>query len=106
MEGLKANLLSIGQFCDDLHEVKFSKECCSIYSPTKKCIIKGLRLADNCYCIDALPSTVCHHTLLDDVELWNQRLRHFNFTELHRITQHEVVRGVPKLANGQGLICG
>ena len=26
VEGLNANLLSIGQFCDDLHEVKFSKE--------------------------------------------------------------------------------
>ena len=26
VEGLKANLLSIGEFCDDLHEVKFSKE--------------------------------------------------------------------------------
>ena len=49
---------------------------------------------------------MCHRTLLDGVELWHQRLGHVNFKDLHRITQHEIVRGVPKLANGQGLICG
>ena len=29
-----------------------------------------------------------------------------NFTNLHRITKNEIVRGVPKLSNGQGLVCG
>ena len=106
VKGLKANLLSIGQFCDGMHEVKFSKECCSIFNPSGQCIVKGSRSTDNCYCIETLPSTVCNRVLLDDVELWHQRLGHVNFSDLHRITKHEIVRGVPKLANGNGLICG
>ena len=51
VEGLKANLLIINQFCDKFQEVNFLKKCCSIYSFTGKCIVKGSRSADNCYCI-------------------------------------------------------
>ncbi|XP_058185822.1 uncharacterized protein LOC131303049 [Rhododendron vialii] len=72
VEGLKANLLSIGQFCDNMHEVNFSKNNCSIINAS---------------------------------EIWHQRLGHLNFPELHRITKNDIVRGVPKLANGQGLVC-
>ena len=60
VEGLKENLLSVSQFCDDMQEIKFSKECCSIYSSTGKCIVKRSRSADDWFWIDTLPTTVCH----------------------------------------------
>ena len=55
LEGLKANLLSIGQFCDDSYEVKFSKDCCSIFNSSGECIVKGSRSVDNCYCVETIP---------------------------------------------------
>ncbi|XP_058189179.1 uncharacterized protein LOC131306771 [Rhododendron vialii] len=105
VEGLKANLLSIGQFCDNMHEVNFSKNNCSIVDASGLCVVKGVRSSNNCYCVEIAGSNVCHRVLLDDVEIWHQRIGHVNFPELHRITKNEIVRGVPKLANGQGLVC-
>ncbi|XP_058222995.1 uncharacterized protein LOC131332716 [Rhododendron vialii] len=87
VEGLKANLLSIGQFCDNMHEVNFSKDNCSIIDAKGVCVVKGIRSSDNCYCVETARSNVCHRVLLDDVEIWHQCLGHVNFPELHRITK-------------------
>lgn len=43
VEGLKANLLSIGQFCDNMHEVHFSKIGCSIVDASGVCVVTRIR---------------------------------------------------------------
>lgn len=60
VEGLKANLLSIGQFCDNMHEVNFSENNCSIIDASGVCVVKGVRSSDNCYCVEIAGSNVCH----------------------------------------------
>ncbi|KAI8568815.1 hypothetical protein RHMOL_Rhmol02G0229600 [Rhododendron molle] len=60
VEGLKANLLSIGQFCANMHEVNFSKNNCSIVDASSVCVVKGVRSSDNCYCIELASSNVSH----------------------------------------------
>ena len=70
--GLKENLLSIGQFCDNSHEVHFSREHCTILNADGECVVRGVRSIDNCYCVDTMPMNVCNRILLDDVELWHQ----------------------------------
>ncbi|KAG5531907.1 hypothetical protein RHGRI_026496 [Rhododendron griersonianum] len=60
VEGLKANLLSIGQFCDTMHKVNFSKNNCSIVDASGVCVVKGVRSSDNCYCVEIAGSNVCH----------------------------------------------
>ncbi|XP_058180238.1 uncharacterized protein LOC131298786 [Rhododendron vialii] len=69
VDGLKANLLSIGQFCDNEHNVQFSKDTCSVLNSKGECVVKGIRSSDNCYCVEPHPSNMCHRVLLDDVEL-------------------------------------
>jgi hypothetical protein len=49
VEGLKANLLSISQFCDNDLVVQFSKEECSIFDAQGKWLMGGDRTSDNCY---------------------------------------------------------
>ena len=49
IEGLKANLISISQLCEqDLH-VKFSKNKCLMFDKSENCVMEGSRSSDNCY---------------------------------------------------------
>lgn len=49
VEGLKANILSINQICDQNLSVKFSKKKYEIYLANGDCILEGIRTEDNCY---------------------------------------------------------
>jgi hypothetical protein len=53
-EGLKANLLSISQFCDDDLVVQFSKKECNIFDNKGKWLMGGERTSDNCYGLPGL----------------------------------------------------
>ena len=49
VDGLKANLLSISQMCDNGAEVRFSKEKCIVSDNDGNCMMQGMRTSDNCY---------------------------------------------------------
>ncbi|KAI3465123.1 hypothetical protein Pfo_021786 [Paulownia fortunei] len=49
VEGLKANLISISQLCDQNLFVKFTKDIYQVFDETNKCVLTGLRSFDNCY---------------------------------------------------------
>jgi hypothetical protein len=97
VEGLKANLLSISQFCDNDLVVQFSKEECSIFDAHGKWLMGGDRTSDNCYGITPTMQTKCHKTSVDIGELWHQRLGHLNYHDLIKIAKKEVVSDLPKL---------
>jgi hypothetical protein len=48
VEGLKANLLSISQLCDNDLVVQFSKKECNIFDSSGKWLMGGERTVDNC----------------------------------------------------------
>jgi hypothetical protein len=56
VEGLKANLFSISQVCDNDLVVKFSKKECNIFDSSGKWLMGGERTADNCYDLLGLTS--------------------------------------------------
>ena len=58
IKGLKANLLSITQICDEDFLVQFSKKGCLILSEEGVQVLKGLRTIDNCYGI--VPKQMYH----------------------------------------------
>jgi hypothetical protein len=71
VEGLKANLLSISQFCDNDLVVQFSKKECNIFDSSGKWLMGGERNADNCYGLPGLtsnPQIICNKTIVDDSE--------------------------------------
>ncbi|XP_019158013.1 PREDICTED: uncharacterized protein LOC109154740 [Ipomoea nil] len=43
VKGLKANLISISQLCDDNLQVKFSKDSCHVYDQNNQCMMQGNR---------------------------------------------------------------
>ncbi|KAG2708148.1 hypothetical protein I3760_05G178300 [Carya illinoinensis] len=66
VNGLKANLLSISQFCDNNFSVQFSKDECSLYDKGGEWVLKGTRTSDNCYGISPKPLEKCHRVTLDE----------------------------------------
>ena len=78
IKGLKSNLLSITQICDEDFLVQFSKKGCLILSEEGVQVLKGLRTTDNCYGIVPKPNVSCRSARVNLLELWLQRFRHAN----------------------------
>jgi hypothetical protein len=107
VEGLKANLISISQFCDDDLVVQFSKKECNIFDNNGKWLMGGEMTSDNCYGLPGLSSNsqiICNKATIDDSELWHQRLGHLNFTDMLKIASKEVITDLPKMKDtGKGV---
>lgn len=109
VEGLKANLLSISQYCDNDLVVQFFKKECNIFDSGGKWLMGGERTVDNCYGLPGLttdPQIFFNKATIDDSELCHQRLGHLNFSDMLKIVGKDIVKGLPKMEkNGRG-ICG
>ena len=105
VKGLKANLLSISQFCDSDHTVTFSKNNCKILNDKGKCIITGFRIPDNCYTVKT-GSETCNIVRMDDNEIWHNRMGHVSYDILGRLSSKDIVRGIPKIKPISSVVCG
>jgi hypothetical protein len=88
VEGLKANLLSISQFCDNDLVVQFSKNECNIFDSSGKWLMGGEITVDNCCGLPGVttdPLIFCNKATIDESELWHQRLGHLNFSDMLKI---------------------
>jgi hypothetical protein len=100
VEGVKENLLSISQFCDNDLVVQFSKKECNIFDSTEKWLMGGERTVDSCYGLPGLtsePQIICNKATIDDSELRHQRLGHLNFANMLKIASKEIIRDLPKM---------
>ena len=96
VDGLKANLLSINQICDNGLNVLFTKYECEILDGGDDCMCVGVRTADNYYGLTPSISNKCFSAKIDQVDLWHQRLRHASHKQLEKIFKCDVVIGLPK----------
>jgi hypothetical protein len=105
--GLKANLLSISQFCDNDLVVQFSKKECNIFDSSGKWLMGGEGTIDNWYGLPGLtskPQIICNKAIIDDSELCHQKLGHLNFTNMLKIANKEIVKDLPKMEKtGKGV---
>ena len=69
VDGLKANLLSISQICDNGLNVLFTKYECEILDGGGDCMCIGVRTADNCYGITSSISNKCFSAKINQVDL-------------------------------------
>ncbi|XP_019164471.1 PREDICTED: uncharacterized protein LOC109160643 [Ipomoea nil] len=49
VRGLKANLISISQLCDQNWNVCFNRDCCRVSDKADQVVMEGTRSSDNCY---------------------------------------------------------
>ena len=68
VDGLKANLLSISQACDNGLNMLFTKYECDILDGGGDCICVGIRTVDNCYGITPSISHKCYSAKIIQVD--------------------------------------
>ncbi|KAG9444345.1 hypothetical protein H6P81_015685 [Aristolochia fimbriata] len=70
VKGLRANLISISQLCDQNLVVQFTKEGCCVSNFKNQSILKGARTADNCYQLQTRRR--CNYSNTSDMSLWHK----------------------------------
>ena len=72
VEGLRVNLLSISQICDQDFMVLFSKGKCLVMNKSGKKLIIVVRTLDNFYGLVPDADIVCNSIHLPNEDLWHQ----------------------------------
>ena len=93
VDGLKANLISISQLCDDNLNVSFTRNECLVQDRERKCILCGKRTSSNCYCVYPNPKIICNNASINTNDLWYQRLGHMNTKDLDKLVRKNLDRG-------------
>ena len=106
VDGLKANLLSISQICDNGLNVLFTKYECEILDGGGDCMCVGVRTADNCYGLTPSISNKCFSAKTDQVDLWHQRLGHASQKQLEKISKCDAIVSLLKFEKIDKCICG
>ena len=97
IKGLKANLLSITQICDEDFLVQFSKKGCIIINEERIQVLEGNRTRDNCYGVVPTASISCRSACVDMLELWHHRFGHANFKQVAKVSKLKQLRDFQSL---------
>ena len=106
VEGLRVNLLSISQICDQDFILLFSKGKCLVMDESRKKLISGVRTLDNCYGLVLDVDIVCNSICLPNEDVWHQRMGHASYEHLSIVSKHESILGIPKLNRVSNVVCG
>lgn len=83
VEGLKHNLLSVSQICDQQHHVVSSTKDCDIRnSSLGELVAKGATTPHNIYILRRIHEDKCYLSQIDESWLWYKRLGHISFDNL------------------------
>ncbi|GJX77070.1 retrovirus-related pol polyprotein from transposon TNT 1-94 [Tanacetum coccineum] len=110
VEGLRHNLLFVGQFYDPDLEVAFRKHKCYVWNLDGDDLLSGSR-DTNLYTIlldDMLKSSpICLLSKASKTKswLWHRQLSHLNFGTLNQLAKQGLVRGLPKLKFEKDHLC-
>ncbi|KZV36891.1 retrovirus-related Pol polyprotein from transposon TNT 1-94, partial [Dorcoceras hygrometricum] len=107
-DNLKYNLISISQLCDKGYIVKFQQHTCTVQSPSGLTVLVGKR-SGNTYIIDRSdqqePEQLCLAAGSSKSWLWHQRMNHLHFKTIAKLSQHDLVSGLPKISFSKDKIC-
>jgi len=107
VEGLKHNLLSISQLCDSGFEVIFKPNICEVrQTSSNKLFFSGSR-KKNLYVLDLndMPAESCFMSLEKDKWIWHKRAGHISMKTIAKLSQLDLVRGLPKISFEKDKIC-
>ena len=107
VEGLKHNLLSISQLCDSGFEVIFKPNICEVKQVTTGNIFFTGSRMKNLYVLflDDIPAESCFMSIDKDKWIWHKRAGHVSMKTISKISQLDLVRGLPKINFEKDKIC-
>ena len=100
VDGLKHNLISISQLCDNGYHVAFKSSKCIIKNANNDTLFTACR-DKNVYTINFDEMTMQNLSCLSaqnecDAWLWHRRLGHSSMENLTKLSKHDLARGIPK----------
>nr|KAJ0204837.1 hypothetical protein LSAT_V11C500258600 [Lactuca sativa] len=110
VKGLKHNLISISQLCDADYEVHFTKKEGRVVNTDKNIVLLASR-KDDIYVIDmfscdkALMQCFFTKSQTNLSWIWHKRFSHLNFKNLSKISNQDLVRGLPKFSVVKDKMC-
>ena len=106
VEGLRVNLLSISQICDQDFMVLFSKRKCFVLNESRKKLISEVHTLDNCNGLVPNADIVCNSIRLPNEDLWHQRIGYDSYKHRSIVSMHESVLRIPNLSEVSNIVCG
>ena len=104
VDGLKHNLLSVSQMCDQGTEVVFSSKYCVVRDlDTGKAIIKGKITPNNLYILKKCKEQ-CYLSKSSENWLWHRRLGHLSFSQIYKSSRLKAVRDLPNITLPENII--
>eukprot|EP00253_Pinus_taeda_P022209 PITA_22209 len=105
VDGLKHNLLSVSQMCDQRTEVIFRSNGCLVRDlDTGKKVIKGKRTPNNLYIFEE-GQQQCYLSKDDEHWLWHRSLGHLSFSQIRKACRYKAVRDLPDIKIPGNTIC-
>ena len=107
---LKHNLISITQLCDAYYEVHFTKNEGKVINTSNTPVLSAKR-KDDIYVLDMFSADEtlwqCFYSKSQASLswLWHKRLSHLNFKNLSKISNQQLVRGMPKISFVKDKLC-
>jgi len=101
VKGLKHNLLSISQLCDNGYNVTFNKDMCivqnkdnsSVFSTKRQRNLYKIKLGDL-----SIQKVLCLLSVNEHHCVCHKKLSHANLRLISNLQKHSLVRGLPKLS--------
>ena len=106
MEGLKVNLLSISQICDQDFMVLFSKGKCLVLNELGEQLISRIHTLENRYGLVPDAEIECNSIRMPNENLWHQRIGHASYKQLSIMSKNDAILGMPKLNKVTNVVCG
>jgi len=110
VDGLRHNLLSISQFCDNGYDVLFVKNNCTVINKDDQSIVFKGKRRNNVYKINFSELTdqkvLCLLSMSDKKWLWRRRLGHANWRLISKLRKLQLVRGLPDIDYHSDALCG
>eukprot|EP00253_Pinus_taeda_P003974 PITA_03974 len=105
VDGLRHNLLSVSQMCDNGTEVTFRLDGCNVRDlDTGRRVLKGRITPNNLYIFEEREQQ-CYLSKNDEHWLWHRRLGHLGFSQLRKACKCQAVRGLPDIKILDNTIC-
>ena len=105
VEGLKYNLASVSQLCNEDHKVIFTKTDCQVKSKEGNTIAAGKRTAGNLYVIDEDKPSSYLLTKEEENQRWHRRLGHLSQKNMRKLTTTHAIKDIPDLRREKEYVC-
>ena len=108
VDKLRFNLLSVSQLLDDGYETRFKKNACRLLDSAGE-LVFGISRVGRIFGADFSESLAgslkCLMTSSSEFWLWHRRLGHIGFDHLTRVSNLDLMRGLPKLKAVKDAVC-